>query len=160
MSSTGVVLTGKAALCQDERTIIYDGSGAGNFCPMPFLYNREYYDTCTRKSSSQPVGFENFFWCPDPKSVNLTQQNLFIANGSIGKCNNFLIPPGKVAGSETPNPKCQIVKNNSAKYHNNIFLGDFAWSQVWCPWKLGRNKTMFVSTIVYYILMIPFNTHF
>ena len=102
MSSTGVVLTGKAALCQDERTIIYDGSGAGNFCPMPFLYNREYYDTCTRKSSSQPIGFENFYWCPNPKSVNLTQQNLFIANGSIGKCNNFLIPSGNVAGSKSP----------------------------------------------------------
>jgi hypothetical protein len=29
---------------QDERTIIYNGSGAGKFCPMPFLYDRQFYD--------------------------------------------------------------------------------------------------------------------
>jgi hypothetical protein len=48
VSSNGLVVLGKWALCQDERTIIVDASGAGNFCPMPFLYNRQIYDTCTR----------------------------------------------------------------------------------------------------------------
>ncbi len=66
VTSTGVVVSGKWGLCQDERTIIYDGSGAGSFCPMPFLYNRQYFDTCTRKSSVQSTGFENYFWCPNP----------------------------------------------------------------------------------------------
>jgi hypothetical protein len=31
----------------------------------------------------------------DPKSVDPTQQNLFLAGGNIGKCNNFIIPAGK-----------------------------------------------------------------
>ena len=92
----GIVTTGKWALCQDEKTIIYDGKGAGNFCPMPFLYNRQFYETCTKKSSTQQLGFETYFWCPDPSSVNISQQNLFLSGGRIGKCNNFLIPEGDV----------------------------------------------------------------
>jgi hypothetical protein len=95
VSSTGTVVSGKWSLCQDERTIIYDGSGAGRFCPMPFLYNRQFYDTCTRKSSNLTVGFEPFFWCPNPDFVNMTQQNLFLPGGQIGMCNNFLIPAGE-----------------------------------------------------------------
>jgi len=82
-------------LCQDERTLIYDGIGAGKFCPLPFLYNRAYYDTCTRKSSSSSGNLESFFWCPDPSSVIPAQQNLFIQGGGIGKCGDFIIPPCK-----------------------------------------------------------------
>ena len=41
VDANGVVVTNKWAFCQDERTLIYDGSGAGTFCPMPFLYNNQ-----------------------------------------------------------------------------------------------------------------------
>ena len=48
-----------------------------------------------RKSSTVPIGFEDFYWCPDPKAVDSSQQNLFTAGGNIGKCNNYLIPFGE-----------------------------------------------------------------
>ena len=94
VSPSGLVVIGKWALCQDERTIIYDGSGAGQFCPMPFLYNHQFFDTCTRKNSNLSLGLEPFYWCPNPNSVDPSQQNLFTPGGNIGKCNTFLFPQG------------------------------------------------------------------
>jgi len=88
--------SGKVALCQDERTIIVSGNGAGYFCPMPFFYNRIYFDTCTRKSSTSVQGLELFYWCPDPRATNNTPiANTFTMGSNIGQCTDFLIPQGK-----------------------------------------------------------------
>ena len=119
ITSSGNAVTGKWGLCQDERDIIYDGSGAGQFCPMPFLYNREYYDTCTKKSASQPTGQETFYWCPNPNSVNVAQQNLFLAGGQFGKCNNFRIPPGKYSFYLN----ISLLKN----FHTNCYFTDLLY---------------------------------
>lgn len=79
-------------MCEDEREIIYDGSGAGYKCPMPFLYNNIYFDYCTRKSSTSPFGFNDYYWCPDPRSVEA--DNLYTAGDPIGKCTSILVPEG------------------------------------------------------------------
>ena len=97
VTSSGAVVPGKWSLCTDERTIIYDGPGAGSFCPLPFLYDRQFFDNCTRRSSNG-TGFEPNFWCPVPSSVT-GPQNLFAAGGQIGKCTNFLIPEGDLLKS-------------------------------------------------------------
>ena len=82
---------GKWIMCEDEREIIYDGDGAGYKCPMPFLYDRIYYDYCTRKSTTSPIGFNDFYWCPDPNHVG--ENNLYTAGDPVGKCTEILEPP-------------------------------------------------------------------
>ena len=80
-------------MCEDEREIIYDGSGAGHKCPMPFLYDNIYFDYCTRKSNTSPFGFNDYYWCPDPRSVEA--DNLYTAGDPVGKCTSILVPEGK-----------------------------------------------------------------
>ena len=69
--------------------------GAGSFCPLPFVFNRGYYDTCTRqKVDGTPNNVEEFYWCPSPEDVNKGENNLFQPNGKYGKCHDYLKPPG------------------------------------------------------------------
>jgi hypothetical protein len=92
VSPDGNVMNYQWALCQDERTIIYDGSGDGYFCPMPFIYDRVYFDYCTRKSHDGASRYEKQFWCPDPRVV--TANNVFNQGDDLGNCTEFLHPPG------------------------------------------------------------------
>jgi len=92
VTANGIVVAGKWTLCQDERTIIYKGSGAGYFCPMPFIYDRVYFDYCSRKNIVGPDGFSPFYWCPDPNHVGAN--NEYTAGNTIGECTEFLYPPG------------------------------------------------------------------
>ena len=92
VNSDNTVIPGKWVICEDEREIIYDGSGAGLKCPLPFLYNGIYFDYCTRKSNVKPVGFNDFYWCPNPRQVG--DDNLYTTGNSIGKCTDILLPPG------------------------------------------------------------------
>ena len=84
------------AFCQDERHLIIDEEGAGNFCPFPFEFNGVRYTTCTRrKKDGSLYGLEPYYWCPSPQ--NVTQPgNKFELDGKIGKCYNFARPRGKV----------------------------------------------------------------
>ena len=69
--------------------------GAGSFCPIPFVFDRVYYDHCTRaKVDGTPNTVEDFYWCPSPEDVDKNNNNLFLANGKHGKCYDFLKPPG------------------------------------------------------------------
>jgi len=86
------VMAGKWILCEDERAIIYDGSGAGFQCPIPFIINRVHYDYCTKKKKDGGSGNEEFYWCPDPNYV--LPDNVYNISSPIGKCTTFLFPPG------------------------------------------------------------------
>ena len=88
------VIRNKWILCQDERTIIMDESGAGLYCPIPFLYDRIYYDTCTRTSHDGSPAFNEFYWCPDPRHLIGENGNEYNQSAPIGKCPDFLKPPG------------------------------------------------------------------
>jgi hypothetical protein len=94
VSQDGIVMNTRWTLCQDERTIIYDGSGDGYFCPMPFIYDRVYYDYCAKKSHDGLARYENFYWCPDPRT-NSTNDVYVYQGGYIGRCTEFLFPSGK-----------------------------------------------------------------
>lgn len=87
------VIRDKWILCNDERAIIYDGSGAGYTCPLPFIYDRVYYDDCTRLPHDGSPGFASYYWCPDQKY--LLPNNEYNQSAPIGKCPDFLKPPGK-----------------------------------------------------------------
>ena len=93
VNEDSTVIAGKWVMCEDEREIIYDGSGAGHKCPMPFLYDNIYFDYCTRKSNTSPFGFNDYYWCPDPRSVEA--DNLYTAGDPVGKCTSILVPEGK-----------------------------------------------------------------
>ena len=70
-------------------------SGADEFCPMPFTFNRVTYDTCTRaKVDGTPNKVEVFYWCPSPDNVDTYNYNLFLPNGRHGICHDFMKPPG------------------------------------------------------------------
>lgn len=92
VDQNSVVLPGKWIICEDERQIIYDGSGAGFQCPMPFIFNRVHFDFCTKKKPDGSAGFADYYWCPDPNFVN--DSNEYTANEPIGKCTEFLYPKG------------------------------------------------------------------
>jgi hypothetical protein len=92
VGSTGVVVVNKWTLCQDEREIIYKESGAGYYCPMPFIYDRIYYDYCTRRNSEADEGFADFYWCPNPNMVDAN--NKYNQSYPIGRCTQYLFPPG------------------------------------------------------------------
>ena len=71
---------------------------------MPFVFNRVYYDHCTRTKTDGTAGVESFYWCPSPSDVtkvDLFDDNLidsiFTANGKYGKCYDYLKPPGNVS---------------------------------------------------------------
>ena len=69
--------------------------GAGSFCPLPFLFNNVFYDTCTRlKVDGSLNKVEEFYWCPSPDDVDKENDNLFLPNGKHGRCNDNLKPPG------------------------------------------------------------------
>ena len=77
--------------CQDEREIIYSGSGAGSFCPLPFIHDGSFYDTCTKLAKDGATGvFEEFYWCPAPDHVDPEGQ--FALDGDVGKCLQFAYP--------------------------------------------------------------------
>lgn len=86
----------KTAFCQDERELIIEKDGSGNFCPLPFLFNGVWYDYCTRKDPTSETKFVDYFWCPDPSAVNDT--NEYISGNSVGKCPDFLKPPENGCG--------------------------------------------------------------
>ena len=96
--STGIVKPNKWILCEDEREIIYDGSGADFFCPMPFVFNRVYYDYCSRKNTDVFAGgFNSYYWCPDPAFVeDDTNTYRHPVQPPIGKCPEYLYPPGNI----------------------------------------------------------------
>lgn len=74
--------------------------GAGHFCPFPFLFNGQYYDTCTRnKIDGNSNGLEAEYWCPSPFNVTINSENFFGAavfesGGQTGKCSDFPVPKG------------------------------------------------------------------
>ena len=81
-------------MCYDERHTIYDGSGAGKLCPLPFVFDRVVYDACTRLTPDDSPGYSDFYWCPDP--TYLIEPNIYNQSAPIGKCPDFLKPPGKI----------------------------------------------------------------
>ena len=91
------VIPDKWILCEDERNVIYDGSGAGTFCPMPFVYDRVVYDACTRLSHDGSPGYSPFYWCPVAKYTTSNDEisNIFTESRPVGKCPQFLHPPGQ-----------------------------------------------------------------
>ena len=78
--------------------MIFHFSGAGSFCPLPYIFNRAYYDTCTRaKVDGSLIAVEEFYWCPDPNDPGFkSNNNEFQPNGKYGKCHDFLKPPGNI----------------------------------------------------------------
>ena len=70
--------------------------GAGNFCPLPYVYNRVYYDHCTRaRLEGTSTLLEDYYWCPSPFDVDRDNNNIFQPTGKAGKCYDFMKPPGK-----------------------------------------------------------------
>ena len=90
VTEDGTVVSGQWILCEDERQIIVDESGAGYRCPMPFVYDRIFYDSCTRQKHDGTPGREAFYWCPDPNYI--VNGNEYNTSEPIGKCPEFLIP--------------------------------------------------------------------
>ncbi len=91
--STGIVRPNKWILCEDEREIIYDGDGADHFCPMPFIFDRVYYDRCSRKNNDPTgTGFNPYYWCPDPREVDGANTYDHANSKPIGKCPEYLYP--------------------------------------------------------------------
>ena len=91
------VINTRWGLCQDERNVIVTGPGNGNFCPMPFLFDRVYYDRCTRVDHTKTERYGDFFWCPDPSYVNVS--NTYIDGEPVGICPKILHPEGKIIQS-------------------------------------------------------------
>ena len=88
----GNAIPQKLKLCEDERRTILYGSGNGHMCPMPFLFDRVYYDHCTRKNNTLQSRYTTFYWCPDPR--NVSENNVYsIPSGPIGACPEHLKPP-------------------------------------------------------------------
>ena len=90
VTEDGTVVSGQWILCEDERQIIVDESGAGYRCPMPFVHDRIFYDYCTRQKHDGTPGREAFYWCPDPNYI--VNGNEYNMSQPIGKCPEFLIP--------------------------------------------------------------------
>ena len=86
------MVSGQFRLCQDERTIIYSGDGAGAFCPFPFIHNGSYYDSCTRNHKDGSMALAEHYWCPAPYHVD--ENNMFQLDGDVGKCLEFAYPEG------------------------------------------------------------------
>ena len=49
LDDQGVMKNGKFKTCFDEDKITYDGGSEAQPCQLPFLMDRQYYETCTRK---------------------------------------------------------------------------------------------------------------
>ena len=87
----GNAIPQKLKLCEDERRTILYGKGNGYSCPMPFVFDRVYYDHCTRKNNTLQSRYSQFYWCPDPRDV--IGNNEYVVDGGIGACPEFLKPP-------------------------------------------------------------------
>ena len=88
------VIPGNWVLCEDERKIIYDWSGAGYFCPIPFVYDRVVYDACTRLPPDDSPGknsftmdFRAFFQSLKPIKV----QNILLKRHKNAWCSKNII---------------------------------------------------------------------
>lgn len=57
VDENGVMIPEKWGTCIDERKITYRGSGDGNNCDFPFLYDRVWYEKCM-------YGNKDEIWCP------------------------------------------------------------------------------------------------
>ena len=79
------------ALCKDERSIMPYGSGNGLFCNLPFIFDRVYYDHCTKKDFSMQTKYAKYYWCPDP--TNITETEEYFSGWHVGVCPEFLHPP-------------------------------------------------------------------
>ncbi len=66
--------------CPDEREIAYKGPGSGKMCIFPFLYDRVWYETCTKESQDE-------IWCP----TKITPSLMFDENvDEYGFCTKHL----------------------------------------------------------------------
>ncbi len=88
----GVAIADKMIVCQDEGHIIYDLDQPGLFCPIPFLYDKVYFDYCTRKSFDNPITLADVYWCPSP--TNVGANNAYTQGQPYGMCTEYLHPPG------------------------------------------------------------------
>ena len=83
--------------------------GAGSFCPFPYIFNRIYYDTCTRaKVDGTPNTVEKFYWCPSPEDVDRNNDNLFLIDGKYGICHEWNKPPGNQQKMNIKNEKIKV----------------------------------------------------
>ncbi len=78
------------ALCEDERHQIIKGSGNGHKCALPFLFNRVWYDSCTRRDHEGIESYKPYHWCPDPRQLN--ESLIFETGGFFGYCPKILEP--------------------------------------------------------------------
>ena len=98
---------------------------------MPYVFNRAYYDTCTRaKVDGSLISVEEFYWCPDPQDVDKENNNEFQANGKYGKCHDFLKPPGTMfVISKTSRCSYSLFLDGQlSSYHFNRCCKGFALS--------------------------------
>ena len=87
------VVNARWGLCQDERHVIVTGPGNGNFCPIPFIFDRVYYDRCTRIDHTKTKRYGGFFWCPDPSFVSQTAfGSVYVDGRPVGTCPEILHP--------------------------------------------------------------------
>ena len=87
------VVNTRWGLCQDERHVIVTGPGNGNFCPIPFIFDRVYYDRCTRIDHTKEKRYGGFFWCPDPSYMNQTVfGSVYVDGEPVGTCPEILHP--------------------------------------------------------------------
>ncbi|TRY78181.1 hypothetical protein TCAL_06224, partial [Tigriopus californicus] len=87
VDGSGVLKPGMWAFCSDERSIAYSGF-EGQYCSVPFLMNKRFYDTCTRQT---PDAFNvmQYHWCANKLNTSL---EIPYESGLKGKCSGFLIP--------------------------------------------------------------------